>query len=92
MSVIGSLVKSGRTEITDKLRRGVNGVVKGYVDQGVAEVIPGVVFIEEVRMLDMECFTPSSSPHWHPPSCWPPTEAKHLSAERPISLHHMESP
>ena len=49
MSVMGSLVKSGRTEITEKLRREVNRVVKGYVDQGVAEVVPGVVFIDEVR-------------------------------------------
>lgn len=49
MSVMGSLVKSGRTEVTDKLRREVNKVVKGYVDQGVAEVVPGVVFIDEVR-------------------------------------------
>jgi len=48
MSVMGSLVKSGRTEVTDKLRREVNRVVKGYVDQGVAEVVPGVVFIDEV--------------------------------------------
>jgi len=48
MSVMGSLVKSGRTEITEKLRREVNKVVKGYVDQGVAEVVPGVVFIDEV--------------------------------------------
>ena len=48
MSVMGSLVKSGRTEVTDKLRREVNKVVKGYVDQGVAEVVPGVVFIDEV--------------------------------------------
>jgi len=57
MSVMGSLVKSGRTEVTDKLRREVNRVVKGYVDQGVAEVVPGVVFIDEVHMLDIECFT-----------------------------------
>lgn len=51
MSVMGSLVKTGRTEITEKLRREVNRVVKGYVDQGVAEVVPGVVFIDEVRPL-----------------------------------------
>ena len=49
MSVMGSLVKSGRTEVTEKLRREVNKVVQGYVDQGVAEVVPGVVFIDEVR-------------------------------------------
>ena len=49
MSVMGSLVKSGRTEVTEKLRKEVNKVVKSYVDQGVAEVVPGVVFIDEVR-------------------------------------------
>lgn len=48
MSVMGSLVKSGRTEVTEKLRKEVNKVVKGYVDQGVAEVVPGVAFIDEV--------------------------------------------
>ncbi|THH00165.1 hypothetical protein EW145_g7129 [Phellinidium pouzarii] len=47
MSVMGSLVRSGRTEVTEKLRREVDRVVKGYVDQGVAEVVPGVVFIDE---------------------------------------------
>ncbi|KAJ3510900.1 hypothetical protein NLJ89_g4412 [Agrocybe chaxingu] len=57
MSVMGSLVKSGRTEVTEKLRQEVNKIVKGYVDQGVAEVVPGVVFIDEVHMLDIECFT-----------------------------------
>lgn len=57
LSVMGSLVKSGRTEVTEKLRREVNKVVQGYVEQGVAEVVPGVVFIDEVHMLDIECFT-----------------------------------
>ncbi|PVG02218.1 putative RVB1-RUVB-like protein [Serendipita vermifera] len=57
MSVMGSLVKTGRTEVTEKLRREVERVIKGYVEQGVAEVIPGVVFIDEVHMLDIECFT-----------------------------------
>ncbi|KAJ7507366.1 TIP49 C-terminus-domain-containing protein [Mycena galericulata] len=33
--------------VTDKLRREVNKVVKGYVDQGVAKVVPGVVFIDD---------------------------------------------
>ncbi|GBE86779.1 RuvB-like helicase 1 [Sparassis crispa] len=57
MSVMGSLIKSGRTEVTEKLRREVTKVVQGYVEQGVAEVVPGVVFIDEVHMLDIECFT-----------------------------------
>jgi RuvB-like protein 1 len=51
MSVMGSLLKSGRTEVTEKLRQEVNKVVQSYVDQDVAEVVPGVVFIDEVRPL-----------------------------------------
>ena len=62
MSVMGSLVKSGRTEITEKLRREVNRVVKGYVDQGVAEVVPGVVFIDEVSPTRLFGLVPSSIP------------------------------
>ncbi|KAJ7442222.1 ruvB-like 1-like protein [Mycena galericulata] len=54
---MGSLVKSGCTEVTDKPRREVYKVIQGYVDQGVAEVVPGVVFIDEVHMPDIECFT-----------------------------------
>ncbi|ORY23139.1 RuvB-like helicase 1 [Naematelia encephala] len=57
MSVMGQLVKGGRTEVTDKLRREINKVVDRYIEQGVAELIPGVLFIDEVHMLDMECFT-----------------------------------
>ncbi|KAF6741609.1 TIP49 C-terminus-domain-containing protein [Ephemerocybe angulata] len=57
MSVMGSLVKSGRTEVTEKLRKDVNKVAQNYVDQGVVEVVLGVVFIDEVHMLDIECFT-----------------------------------
>ncbi|KAF6763303.1 RuvB-like helicase 1 [Ephemerocybe angulata] len=57
MSVMGSLVKSGRTEVTEKLRKDVNKVAQNYVDQGVVEAVPGVVFIDEVHMLDIECFT-----------------------------------
>jgi RuvB-like protein 1 (pontin 52) len=51
MSVISHLVKSQRTEVTEKLRREVRRVVKGCVDQGVAEIVPGVVFIDEVRFV-----------------------------------------
>ncbi|KAH8108308.1 TIP49 C-terminus-domain-containing protein [Phellopilus nigrolimitatus] len=53
MSVMGSLLRSGCTEFTEKLYR----VVKGYVNQGIAEVVPGVVFIDEVHILNFECFT-----------------------------------
>ena len=35
-------------EITDKLRQEINKVVNRYIDQGVAELVPGVLFIDEV--------------------------------------------
>lgn len=57
MSMMGQLVKPKKTEITDKLRQEINKVVNGYIEQGVAELVPGVLFIDEVHMLDMECFT-----------------------------------
>lgn len=57
MSMMGQLVKPKKTEITDRLRQEINKVVNGYIEQGVAELVPGVLFIDEVHMLDMECFT-----------------------------------
>ena len=57
MSVMSSMLKSKKTEITDKLRLEINKVVNRYLDQGVAELVPGVLFIDEVHMLDIECFT-----------------------------------
>ncbi|KAK9355455.1 TIP49 C-terminus-domain-containing protein [Lipomyces doorenjongii] len=57
MSMMGQLMKPKKTEITDKLRQEINKVVNKYIDQGVAELVPGVLFIDEVHMLDIECFT-----------------------------------
>merc|ERR1711971_367977 len=57
MSVMGSFMKSKKTEVTEKLRLEINKVVNRYIDQGVAELVPGVLFIDEVHMLDIECFT-----------------------------------
>jgi len=57
MSLMSAMGKSKKTEITDKLRTEINRVVNRYIDQGVAELVPGVLFIDEVHMLDIECFT-----------------------------------
>ena len=57
MSVMSQLSKPKKTEITDKLRKEINKVVNKYIEQGVAELVPGVLFIDEVHMLDIECFT-----------------------------------
>ncbi|CAH1404640.1 unnamed protein product [Nezara viridula] len=57
LSIMGQLIKSKKTEITDKLRAEINKVVNRYIDQGIAELVPGVLFIDEVHMLDIETFT-----------------------------------
>lgn len=51
MSMMGQLMKPKKTEITDKLREEINKVVSRYIDQGVAELVPGVLFIDEVRQV-----------------------------------------
>merc|ERR1712203_1301588 len=57
LSMMGQLMKPKKTEITDKLRKEINKVVNRYIDQGIAELVPGVLFVDEVHMLDIECFT-----------------------------------
>mmetsp|Transcript_14039 Transcript_14039/g.20991 ORF Transcript_14039/g.20991 Transcript_14039/m.20991 type:complete len:455 (-) Transcript_14039:96-1460(-) len=57
LSMMGQMAKPKKTEITEKLRTEINRVVNRYIDQGIAELVPGVLFIDEVHMLDIECFT-----------------------------------
>jgi len=56
-SILGQVMKPKKTEITEKLRLEINKVVNKYIEQGVAELVPGVLFIDEVHMLDIECFS-----------------------------------
>lgn len=53
MSMMGQLLKPKKTEITDKLRKEINKVVNKYIDQGIAELVPGVLFIDEVRFSNL---------------------------------------
>lgn len=48
MSMMGQLMRPKKTEITEKLRAEIDKVVNRYIDQGVAELVPGVLFIDEV--------------------------------------------
>jgi len=57
VSMMGTLMKPKKTEVTEKLRQEINKVVNKYIDQGVAELVPGVLFVDEVHMLNLECFT-----------------------------------
>lgn len=36
--------------LLDKLRKEINKVVNKYIDQGIAELVPGVLFIDEVSL------------------------------------------
>jgi RuvB-like protein 1 (pontin 52) len=56
LSLLQSLQRPRKTDMTDKLRAEINAVVERYVEQGVAEVLPGILFVEEAHMLDLECF------------------------------------
>ncbi|XP_056642352.1 ruvB-like 2 [Diorhabda carinulata] len=49
---------SGDTgEIKPEVREQINGKVAEWREEGKAEFIPGVLFIDEVHMLDIECFS-----------------------------------
>ncbi|EZG55280.1 putative RuvB DNA helicase [Gregarina niphandrodes] len=55
-TVISQYLTPRKTEITDRLRREVDKIVDKYITDGLAELSPGVVFIDEAHMLDLECF------------------------------------
>lgn len=49
---------SGDTgEIKPEVRDQINAKVSEWREEGKAEIAPGVLFIDEVHMLDMECFS-----------------------------------
>lgn len=57
LSMLSRISKPKKTEISDKLRQEVNKKVDKLLESGVAELITGVLFIDEVHMLDIECFS-----------------------------------
>ena len=44
-------------EIRPEVREQIDGKVAEWREEGKAEIVPGVLFIDEVHMLDIECFT-----------------------------------
>ncbi|MDM7275311.1 MAG: RuvB-like domain-containing protein [Thermoprotei archaeon] len=44
-------------ELGDEDRKQANEVAKKMIDEGKAELVPGVMFIDDVHMLDLECFS-----------------------------------
>ena len=50
ISMMGSLMRPHKTKITEKLRGKIKKVINRYIDQGVAELVPGVSFIDELTL------------------------------------------
>jgi hypothetical protein len=48
MTIVSQLAKPKKTEITEKLRGEINKIVNKYIEQNIAELVPGVLFIDEV--------------------------------------------
>merc|ERR1712185_9770 len=44
-------------EIKNEVREQIDGKVAEWREEGKAEIVPGVLFIDEVHMLDIECFS-----------------------------------
>ena len=55
-ALLNNLQRPRRTEVTEKLRNEINTVVNRYIESGTAELVPGVLFIDEAHMLDLECW------------------------------------
>lgn len=54
---IFGLLFGGGLEITDEIRERVDKTVKQWVEEGKAALVPGVLFIDECHMLDIEAFS-----------------------------------
>ncbi|CAL6025106.1 TBP-interacting_protein TIP49 [Hexamita inflata] len=57
VSILNQFNKIRKTEITDKLRQEIDKVVQRYIQNGVAELNLGLLFIDECHLLDLECFS-----------------------------------
>lgn len=51
-----SLFTGDTGEIRQEVRDSINSKVRTWIEEGKAEIVPGVLFIDEVHMLDLECF------------------------------------
>ncbi|NJF24896.1 RuvB-like helicase [Thermococcus sp. Bubb.Bath] len=55
-NIFGLLFSSG-AEISDEIRSRVDETVKKWIEEGRATLVPGVLFIDECHMLDIEAFS-----------------------------------
>ncbi len=55
-NIFGLLFSTG-AEISDEIRQRVDETVKKWIEEGRATLVPGVLFIDECHMLDIEAFS-----------------------------------
>ncbi len=56
VDIFGLLFGSTRKEVDSEVRREVDELVKEMVEKGKAELVPGVIFIDECSLLDIETY------------------------------------
>lgn len=56
MGVLNQYLTPKKTEITERLRNEVDKIANKFITEGIAELTPGVVFIDEAHALTLECF------------------------------------
>lgn len=54
---LSSLFGGGEIEIDDEIRQATNKQVRQWIESGKGELLPGVLFLDEVHMLDIEAFS-----------------------------------
>jgi len=54
-AIVGDTGDTG--EIKSEVREQINAKVAEWREEGKAEIVPGVLFVDEVHMLDIECFS-----------------------------------
>ena len=55
-------------EIKPEVREQIDSKVAEWREEGKATIVPGVLFIDEVHMLDIECFSWYARPPARPPA------------------------
>jgi len=56
VDVISLIFGGGRKEIDSEIRAEVDEFVKGLIESGKGELVPGVIFIDECSLLDIETY------------------------------------
>lgn len=56
-SITGLFGLEFEKEIDEEVRKSVNSQVKKWIEQGKAEIVPGVLFIDDAHLLDLESYS-----------------------------------